>query len=351
MISIDKRLSRKIANMGFVCMCLIVALHVNVCPPAGTWQRSVYDLCIAISEAAVPSFFVISGFLMAGHFGEAGWWRREVSKRVKSLAVPFVVWNLFYLVFSATLTSVVSALGGSFGGVRWSEIGIMKVLSALGLIPPFWCQLTFMWYVRCLVVFACCAPLFLFAKSRWKGIAVLLVLFAVYAAFPFLLPEAVDWKVHFLKYAWMKGVCFFSLGAYLRWNGDALGHFVGRIPRWILVLPAGLLLFADKGFQMPIPLRSLFEIFAVMIALWSVVPACPWPRWLTGSAFPIFLLHSAVITGFMAIFSVTGTKAIMESSILSFFAQIVGVILICVGISFLLRRSLPRLSSIAFGGR
>lgn len=117
------------------------------------------------------------------------------------------------------------------------------------------------------------------------------------------------------------------------------------------LIVAMLLMLIDKVFQISIPLKGLIEIFVVMIALWLVVPTCQWPRWLTSSAFPMFLLHSAVITCFMAIFRVTGTKAFMGSSLLSFFVQSAAVVLICVGISFLLRKWLPKFSSIVFGGR
>ena len=53
-------LGARIAEMSFICACLIVVNHVGNVP------RVLLYLC----EVALPFFFAISGFLLARHIGE-----------------------------------------------------------------------------------------------------------------------------------------------------------------------------------------------------------------------------------------------------------------------------------------
>ena len=85
------RLSNKIANMGFVCACLVVLIHS---PMFGNVGFVTYLLKNFLVRIAVPAFFMISGFLLARHCGEEGWYCREVCKRVKTLLVPLWCWCL-----------------------------------------------------------------------------------------------------------------------------------------------------------------------------------------------------------------------------------------------------------------
>ena len=80
---ISEALSYKFRNVGFVCACLVVPIHVaHPTVGSGVWLDRV--LAGAISNVAVPMFFVISEFLLGEKVSQAGWWKREVSKRVKS---------------------------------------------------------------------------------------------------------------------------------------------------------------------------------------------------------------------------------------------------------------------------
>lgn len=91
-MAVSQELSHKMSGFGFFCAILIVFIHVyyNIKPEDGvlwwTW------ICVAqgVSRIAVPFFFVASGFWLAGHVGEQGWWRREIVKRLSSLVLPFV---------------------------------------------------------------------------------------------------------------------------------------------------------------------------------------------------------------------------------------------------------------------
>ena len=74
---IDKALSNKIYNMGVVCAMLVVLLHIF--PKVKAWS---FTWCVdrfisdGLGRAAVPYFFVVSGFLLVRHVNEEGWWKR-----------------------------------------------------------------------------------------------------------------------------------------------------------------------------------------------------------------------------------------------------------------------------------
>ncbi len=101
--------SNKLANLSFLCACLVVTIHVGHPKIAGsaTWWT---DLSLhAVSRIAVPLFFAISGYLLAGRIDEKGWWTAALKKRLRTIGLPFVLWLLVSHLFK--LTAVVSVNG------------------------------------------------------------------------------------------------------------------------------------------------------------------------------------------------------------------------------------------------
>ena len=133
MIVIEKQLSSKLSLVSFVCMCMVVWIHVQANFEKGTALWYLVTMITSLFNIAVPMFFVISGFLLAGHFSEHGWWRRETGKRTKSLLIPYVVWNCVYWVISCLPHA------GDFGFGGCSDV--------LGLNPFAWSALPYLWYV------------------------------------------------------------------------------------------------------------------------------------------------------------------------------------------------------------
>lgn len=348
-MTIEDDLSRRIAMTGFVCACLVVGLHIKVEFDPGSVQRAIHTFIkTSLGAAAVPTFFTISGFLLAGKMDGCGWWPREVRKRVASLLVPYVFWNLFYLLLVVTLASVSSGFGQSFGDMKWSDLTISKVISILGLNPFRSTQLPSLWFVRSLFVFVLFAPVFTFVKRRWVGVTVIGLLLTFYLFLPKLLPPATDWRTHFLKYAWAKGALFFASGVYLRFNGHLFSNW-RRVPT-IIWLAVGFGLFAFREGH----LVSFCSMVCIMLFLWR---SSMFLReggnfiWLTSCAFPLFLLHSMVLTGLIGAWRVLGLKEFMAKSIAAYFFQIPLTIAICVMLTLAMRRFIPKFAKIVFGGR
>lgn len=99
-------MNHKFENMKFIAAVLVVLLHAfNAMDPeaGGTLRRFMMSGPCA---TAVPFFFFAAGYFLAGRFGEAGWWRRALTARIRTLVIPYFVWNV------ACLGATAIILGG-----------------------------------------------------------------------------------------------------------------------------------------------------------------------------------------------------------------------------------------------
>lgn len=79
------------------CALLVVSIHCGFGSfdnGLGWWIHQVFSS--GYSAIAVPFFFVASGFFLAAHINEKRWWKTEVVKRARSLAIPFFCWAILY---------------------------------------------------------------------------------------------------------------------------------------------------------------------------------------------------------------------------------------------------------------
>ena len=79
MVPVAKDLSSKMANMAFFCAVLVVFMHVGNPEPVGAFPWFFIKFFHEIlGNMAVPYFFMASGFFLAGHMEEPGWYPREM---------------------------------------------------------------------------------------------------------------------------------------------------------------------------------------------------------------------------------------------------------------------------------
>ena len=342
--TISPETSRKIKNLGFLCAVLVVSMHVGW--PAGVplspgwFVRQI--LADGIGRMAVPFFFVVSGFFLARHFDEKGWWRREVGKRLKTLGPPYVAWSLLALLVAVVL-SLVFDLGAHrpFGsnfqvplGHDWMAVFGLD-LSKLPLDGT-------LWYVRCLFALVAVSPLLERAVSRpggaWLAAAFLLLLFCWH------IPSG-KWGTCLYHVA--QGLFYFPLGIALRkkrpraWP-PAAAAFSGLVG---LALLAGKVAAAWKEWSFGYELVALSLPF-LLFAAWTFAPKAEWPEWLTSCAFPIFLMHPLVVRLCQPCLLSAGMER-LPCAILEWAA---GVACPCV-FAWFVRKRAPRAALVLFGGR
>lgn len=348
MTEITSELSRKIANVGFVCACLVVSIHI-VHPVNGAGKYVDMLLAGGISKVAVPMFFAISGFLLAGKMVCDGWWKREVCKRLRTLVVPFYCWSLISFCV-ATLESFVAAvthgssLSEAIGGLWRDGIPWSALLGFDLTVMPF---VGALWYVRCLFFFVLLSPLVLKFVRR-GGFVFVGILYALYLTLSiFVMPSFSDSLRGFFSYGLsLHGIVWFSLGVQLRLTKVPSVSFVMAVACWVL----GAVLWGIVRMPIPAMLANTIGTLTVPVlacALWASIPASRWPVLLTTSSFPIFLMHLIFIGLLQMVPShIPGTE-----SLFGIFVHWLVPIGASILVALLLRHVVPSISTFLFGGR
>lgn len=126
-----------------------------------SWTFVLSHLC----WLAIPTFFLISGYLFFNKFTMESW-PEKLWRRTKRLAVPYLIWNVTFVVFYLALARLVPRLAtrvATFGLGTWSG-AVSKIISFS--VAPIDGPL---WFLRTLMYLAILAPI-LFAVMRiWRG--------------------------------------------------------------------------------------------------------------------------------------------------------------------------------------
>ena len=292
--AISAETSAKIRNLGFVCAIFVVLMHTS--PgyrpmPVGSlawWLYSIVD----VREIAVPFFFMVSGYMLVGHFGEVEWFRSAMSKRLKTLLVPFILWCLLWIAWMFCCTVISNAFNSlplSTGLRPW-----MSGSDYLGLNPVQHPLLGPLWYVRALLVFAAVSPVLIWLLARGKWV----VLACAFLAGMFCPRHAQS--VGNLSYTFVYVLGFGCMFYFLVGMSLRLGQL--KIPNGVMMNLLGWCgmgcFFVCNGIaRMSIPasgiavnVRGVLHPFVICF-LWQVISCRQWPRWLTSMAFPIFIVH------------------------------------------------------------
>ena len=331
------RVSSKISNMGLVCACMVVLIHV---PRAGGdfawWMNRILQM--GICKIAVPFFFIVSGYFLSKHFYECGWWEREVVKRMRSIVVPFIVWTSAFTLM--TIAAYV-AMNVHKGLPFFERITPSFVINSLGFNPLHLPGNEPLWYVRALFGCVLISPLL-------KKFATKLGLAILFSAYCIVCP---DWSSgnNVIRYGLLQGpislfaIFFFTLGIYLRGKS-----FNALTCGWCLILA-----FLGATFVM---LRCVFErrgewfvpfyILCWLPVVWQLVPSKSFGP-VAKYSFPIFLMH------FFFTSSVINHPMRWLSASCGYLGTIAGwllTLLVCLLCGDLIMR-MSRISAIVFGGR
>lgn len=224
---------------------------------------------IIITPAAVSSFFLISGFLFFYNISEWNYrtYRNKILKRVKSLLIPYIVWNVIGIICSLLVCMIEGCPLNT--GVR-------------ELISQFWCSNTWdreavnilgwstmqyapinwsLWYLRDLMVQCILTPLTFFLVSRLKRLYLLLLLFL------------------FVLNIWIsvpgfsiESFLFFGIGAYLSINNKTLEIISGRILKIITVVLSSVLTFVVTLLSLHANEFGISSVFTSII--WQIDTIC-----------------------------------------------------------------------------
>lgn len=326
--------NQKVVNAGFLGALCVVLIHIDVKAVEGSFSWWVYQMMAnGFCRWAVPFFFATAGYFLAAHINEAGWWQTAVRKRVRTLMIPFVLWNVIFSIYGIALTLVANILAGRnlSANLRTG----WDILMYCGLHPLKGGNMGVLWFIETLFLFVLVSPLLVVLIRRFKWAVPIGLLGLCYVGLPGLPHNFnVGWMLYFAGgiSARVRPV---NLGRY--WGG---GIVLGMI--WIgihknFMLTHGIV---DRWDSTPLP-----AVILVLIGVWALVPSSlRLPRILASATFPIYLLHCFVLKGIGCAFPP------IVSALNQLLTWVV-VIVVCVGVAWCLRKLFPVASRWLFGGR
>ena len=240
--SISPELSSKLTTVSFFAAVGVVLIHAH--PPFSQAGQSDLSLLFErflsgpFTSSAVPIFFVISGYLLAvkTDFGQQPhWYSLTIKKRIKSLLVPYILWNIIHVLTISLVKMLENIHAGRpmllYTGLYEPLLSFGNLVRIFGLDlgkPPIEGVL---WFVRNLLILFLISPLFMFFMKR-RRTAFFFLLFLLVAegiiSYFITLNHGKLWAGCRLE-----SLLFFSLGMYLAFY--PVPHAISRAFR--LVLP------------------------------------------------------------------------------------------------------------------
>lgn len=193
--------SATIDLLRFVLAAFVVMIHVDggmiSNDYSGVWHNGLFDafhilFAQGICRVAVPTFFLISGFLFFSNF--KNWDRKiywcKIKKRARSVLVPYLMWNIIAIAVFVTVKEMMALqYGASFsipdffskhGGLRmlWDDVRMTDdgAVNILGVMMhngyPFNGPL---WFLRDLFIIMVLSPLVQLAV-RYGGVLLYIIL-------------------------------------------------------------------------------------------------------------------------------------------------------------------------------
>lgn len=297
----------------------------------------------SILPAAVPLFFLISGFLFflkMEHMSKT-WYLFQMKKKIRTLLLPYMCWNLLAIpifilcVHDKNILSVFENIKvGDFFLLFWAYNG------------PYPLDLP-LWFVRDLFILMLLSPIIYCALRKCK------YLFLIIIALLYLFVEK---QLCGLS---STGLLYFSIGAFFSLSKDKQLFNIGRNAKGMIMLffVGAIILryfYYDKFWI------QRFYAFVLTFVIYQVFYICVQNRWvkveplLSKSSFFIFAAHYLCVYGY----STALLRYIIPSSVSFFLTGEMKIMLsvalccsICFALYLFLYKSFPKLAGLLTGGR
>lgn len=166
--------SKKIVLMNVFMTILIVIMHSETPERFGqelSWEANPFIWVVfRFTKIAVPSFFFISALL----FYRNCEWKdipTKLHRRIFSLLIPFLIWNILFTGFYVTL-DYIPALANKMNG----NSGIHNIQGFISAVIET--RFTPLWFVKFLIIYNILSPvILLFIKNKWIGLTAIITLF------------------------------------------------------------------------------------------------------------------------------------------------------------------------------
>lgn len=357
-MNIEERQSGVLEAIRFPLIVLVVFIHGLPVTSNSIYNWDLWDtkLYYTISEAiksdigaiAVPCFFLISGYFFFRKMNSWSWgfYKKQLTNRVTTLLIPYIIWNLAFILFPLVRYYTLGSSGDGFydnhtliQNTNW--IQLMWAVPGNGFSYPMNFPL---WYLRDLICMSLISPLFylLFKYTRGWG---LLFLFTFYLAYGGNIPGFST-----------TALLFFGAGAY--W-GIQKENLLVRFHKYrtifyltsfvLLCILFGLRLgqYDQMYISLVIHLFCLFGVISTINAtnrLYEKTRIIQCLLKLSPTVFFIYVTHGGYIIGFIrGIYFHTPLSYTWMGLLLSYFLIVGTTLCVCIAIYYVLYKISPRM--------
>ena len=299
-----------------------------------------------VTEIAVPMFFFFSGMNFFRNY-EPRKTGEKLRRRVKSLLIPYLVWNTIFCVFAFVTSN--TPISKYFIGRERYLFTIPNLIA--GCLYHWNCNLHF-WFLFDLILFALMSPLFYYSvKDKWIGLITITGCYVAIFMFGLRLPQIIFYRTDALLY-YIIGAYFvlhskeFRAVAYEKREGFKKYCYV--LSGLVLI---GLTLLMACG-SFPIALKP-FVILLGGYGLWLISTAVQIDTIRVpsrGTTFFIYPAHGIIQPVLVKLFFIVLPK-VSCMSWLNFVLSVTGSILLICGIRCFLRNHLPAVDRVLTGWR
>lgn len=355
----NKSISETISLLRFPLACMIVLKHYYTPDISaetiggGTLYFFLGELFTNVLTAVpVPLFLMISGYLYFNRITlndgfNMDTYKRKTKSRLKSLFIPYIIWNLLVLLLFAVCQSII----GNSEVMQKDGYKMIADYDLVDYLKAFWALDSTnypidgpLWFIRDLFVVSLFSPIVYLGIKYLKWIFVLIVFGLSYSHIGISFP--------FVEYTYYVGLAemYFSLGAgFMLLNPN----FLARLKQFNYLIPIGVItvVFAVvltvsviRGMGNEVCLQGyrftgsllVFGLFAIFVD-----KGCRVPEWLTTASFFIFAMHKPVqVIVRRLLFTVFLPQNGLLLSSLIFIVPII-VICVCLLAFIIVKRYLP----------
>lgn len=338
--------SRKIAILNMFAIMLVLLIHSYYVEAADFPVSNSIQLITGtygMAGVAVPLFFFISGLLFFKSISSVNDCISGIKRRVRTLFIPYMIWNMVFVGYYILL-SVLPGLSQFSNSEVINHLSLSHPISTLGYL--FLEPVAFhLWFLRDLMLFVIVTPiLWASLKSYPWGTLIALLLFGIISG---------------------SGIVYFAFGAFISLSCgiDVFSKFLSKPIVYI-----SLLIFVVSSIMTAIPVCTTivmnnafrqFVNFSGIFAVWGlfdILYRCELHKKLdkciiiSKYSFFIYLFHEPVFNIIkkvnMIIFGANEC-----SLVILYFINPILMVLISIFVAMSLKIILPRIYSIAVGGR